>query len=195
MLDDHTIVALLASGRLTYDAASGNVYSATSNTPGRPLGAKTRKGYLRTVLNFNGVPRSVMVHRIACVAAHGPAPSRHHQVNHKSGVKGDNSAENIEWSTPMENAIHAATGGLLAPVRHEQHYNARLSAEDVAEIRSLARMGVRTAVMVERFSVSASHIRRIVCGLRWVSGVQAHRSKHSTGRLLDGRTWDEMPDP
>jgi len=48
-----------------------------------------------------------MVHRLVAAAFLGPPPSMGHSiVNHKDLDKGNNSVENLEWTTPSENQLH-----------------------------------------------------------------------------------------
>jgi hypothetical protein len=108
---DQIIKALLDEGRLTVDFETGHVYSAKSNTPAKPLGAKTAKGYLRTCINYNGDQVYVMLHRVVWIAAHG-IPPKGFQIDHRSGVKSDNSLSNLEAVPGLENMRRAARNGL-----------------------------------------------------------------------------------
>ncbi len=45
---------LVSSGRLRVDFDTGMIYSPRSNTPDKPLGAITNKGYLRVCLTIDG---------------------------------------------------------------------------------------------------------------------------------------------
>jgi hypothetical protein len=109
--NDLVISKALADGVLTYDHETGNVFAIRSNTPSKPVGAKTKKGYLRTCVTINGKPTTLMVHRIACIAAHG-MPEAEQFVNHINGIKTDNRAVNIEWVSHVENMAHSRLHGL-----------------------------------------------------------------------------------
>jgi len=84
-MSDAIIAAMLNDGRLRVDVATGTVFSPRSNTPGKPLGALTKKGYLRTCLHVEGKSIFVMIHRVVCIAAHGLPEGDSRHVNHISG--------------------------------------------------------------------------------------------------------------
>lgn len=108
---DEVIVWLLEAGRLTVNESTGDVFSSRSNTPEKPLGARTRKGYLRTLIQIDGRAHSILLHRMVCIFAHGPAPIDRKFVNHKNALKTDNRAENLEWVSHVENMSHASAMG------------------------------------------------------------------------------------
>lgn len=55
---------------------------------------------------------SRFIHRLKCIAFHGPAPLGRKIVNHKDGRKLNNAPDNLEWCDYKENAIHAYETGL-----------------------------------------------------------------------------------
>jgi len=61
-------------------------------------------------VNFSG--KSCFIHKAVALAFLGPRPSPKHQINHKNGIRTDNSAENLEWVTCKENIRHAWQTGL-----------------------------------------------------------------------------------
>lgn len=66
------------------------------------------KGYYYVCFTVNGKVRSFSVHRLIA-KAHIQNPDKKMEVNHKNGVKADNSVENLEWMTQTENARHSWT--------------------------------------------------------------------------------------
>lgn len=59
-------------------------------------------GYLAVMFKFDG--RKYYVHRL--VAEHFVQGDLSIDVNHKDGVKTNNSAENLEWVSKSENQLH-----------------------------------------------------------------------------------------
>ncbi len=110
MSPDETIQVLIQLDRLRVNAGLGLVYAMNSNTPERPIGATTRKGYLRACINFRGRQRHFMVHRIVWVSAHGPIP-RGWEVDHKNGKKTDNRLKNLEAVPGCINMHRAVKAG------------------------------------------------------------------------------------
>ncbi len=62
-------------------------------------------------LSRNGVVKTARVHRLVLGAFLGPCPEGY-EANHKDGDKGNNSIENLEWVTSLENRKHATLNGL-----------------------------------------------------------------------------------
>ena len=72
MFGDLAILALIEGGRLRVEPAAGLFYAPRSNTPDKPIGSLTKKGYLRACINVGGKQMHFMVHRIVWVSVHGP---------------------------------------------------------------------------------------------------------------------------
>lgn len=62
-------------------------------------------GYCRVGLKKNGKHKNAPVHRLVA-ESFIPNPQNKKQVNHKNGIKTDNSVENLEWVSASENCIH-----------------------------------------------------------------------------------------
>lgn len=169
MTGDEVALALLKCGRVVVDLEAGLVFSMSSNFPSIPLGGKvTKKGYLRAGFHFRGHrPRTIMLHRIICIAAYGLPEGERKHVNHKNGIKNDNRAENLEWCTTQENATHAKENNLLRPVCGEDRANSLLTWKIVNEIRAMSHAGVPTSAIAQRFSINTWHVRRVVTGADW----------------------------
>ena len=115
MASDALIVELIREGRLVVDPLHGYVYAPRSNTPRKPLGALTKKGYLRACINVGGRQHHFMVHRIVWVAAYGPVPEGH-EIDHRSTVKTDNRLSNLEAVPGAENMRRAKVNGAFVGV-------------------------------------------------------------------------------
>lgn len=111
MRGDLAILSLIESGRLRIDADAGLVYAPKSNTPEKPIGAVTKKGYLRACITVSGKQMHFMVHRIVWVAVNGPVPPGH-QVDHNDTDKQNNRIGNLEAVTGTVNMGRAAAAGL-----------------------------------------------------------------------------------
>lgn len=113
--NDAFIVALIEAGRIRVDAENGLVFAPKSNTPEKPVGARTKKGYLRLCVSIEGRQRHFMVHRIVWVSVHGPLPPRH-EVDHKDRVKTNNRIANLESVPGRINLDRAVEAGAFKNV-------------------------------------------------------------------------------
>jgi hypothetical protein len=111
MRGDAAIQHLISMGRLRVDAAKGAVYAPKSNTPNKPCGAKTRKGYRRVCVSVDNRKQYFLLHRIVWVSVHGPVPDGY-QIDHGPCGKDDNGISNLEAVTGLENMRRAARDGL-----------------------------------------------------------------------------------
>ena len=115
MNNDELILSLIFQSRLLIDPVLGFVYAPKSNTPSKPCGAQTRKGYLRVCINIDGHQKHFMAHRIVWVSVHGPLPPGF-EIDHKSTIKTDNRIENLEAVSGIENMKRGARNGCFKGV-------------------------------------------------------------------------------
>lgn len=87
----------------------GNVESLATGKLLKKLSHST--GYLAVVLYKNRHPKRCILHRLVA-KAFIPNPENKPTVNHKNGNKHDNSVDNLEWATFLENNRHARKTGL-----------------------------------------------------------------------------------
>lgn len=105
-------------------------------------------GYLR--IGFYGGRNTVLVHRLVALAFVDGADETK-QVNHKDGVKTNNAAVNLEWTTVRENMLHAYENGLCANFRN------RVLTTDQYRIAYAKRTaGATFKQLSEEFGVAAS---------------------------------------
>lgn len=112
---DELILELIDAGRISVDAERGHVFALRSNTPDKPAGAKTSKGYLRVCLTVNGRQKHFMAHRIVWVSVHGPVP-KGFEIDHGNRDKADNRIANLESVPGAVNMDRARRAGAFKNV-------------------------------------------------------------------------------
>jgi hypothetical protein len=119
-----------------------------------------RKRYLRVILP----PQKVtFIHRLVAEHFIGPIP-RDKEVAHLDGNSLNNVAANLAIVTHMENEKHKEWHGTVG--RGETHAQAKLTAEQVREIRLLGPHDSH-AVLAEHYGVTKSMISKILLNIFW----------------------------
>lgn len=137
-------------------------------TSGKVLSQQVNNsGYLRVSIGT----RYLYVHHLVAAAFIGSRPDRR-DVNHKNGIKTDNRADNLEYVTRAENMRHARDNGLHNNYG-DGHYNAKLTAKDVAEMRDAhEKVGLTDdmyPVWADAFGVNIRTIKDVIEGKTWGS--------------------------
>lgn len=151
----------------------------------------TAKGYLRVSLRENGRSKSHYVHRLVAAAFIPGRSDARDAVNHIDFDRTNNSAGNLEWCTPKENARHSQSAG-----RHlfgEDHGSAVLTNQDVRSIKLMLGNGISQRRIAKRFGVSQNKICSIKLGKTW-----SHISTFDPGtdeRPAVGSIMDDSDDP
>ena len=124
----------------------------------------TNKGYFKVHLSRDGKRKSRSIHRLVAIAFL-PNPFQKPQVNHINGCKTNNNLCNLEWNTQSEQQIHAYQNGLQP--KGEKHHYAKLTREEVIQIKQLLKSRVLQKDIATKFNVSQQVISAINTGARW----------------------------
>jgi hypothetical protein len=68
-------------------------------------------GYPAVKLRIGHKMKKALVHKLVCMAFHGPAPSRVHEVRHLDGNRSNCCEGNLCWGTRAENAADRKSHG------------------------------------------------------------------------------------
>jgi hypothetical protein len=133
----------------------------------RELKQSPRNGYPSVDLCKNGQRRSHSVHKLVAVAFI-PNPAALPEVNHKSAVRTNCRADNLEWTNRIGNAQHAHDNG-LQDCKGEKNGQAKLTPRDVRAIRAYRNRVVHGVAgdLARVFNVSPTTIRDIWSGRTW----------------------------
>jgi len=116
-------------------------------------------GYHRVCMHVdNGKQINKYVSRLIAVTF-VPNPDNKSEVNHINGIKTDNRACNLEWSTRSENETHAYQTGLASV--GSAHSQSKISEEDVKRIRQLRAEGYLLRQLSSMFKLSESTLSSI----------------------------------
>lgn len=126
-----------------------------------------RKGYKRVILNRPGERKTGWVHLLVLEAFVGPRPhGRHIEGRHLDGNSLNCALENLAWGTAQQNADDRRRHDTVP--KGEGHFNARLTASKVAELRRLRReCGLTWAALAGLFEVSQGAVYLAGLGKTW----------------------------
>jgi hypothetical protein len=96
----------------------------------------------------------------------GPRPEGY-QCNHKDGDRNNNTLDNLEWVTPLDNWHHAWRLGLISDRKGEHANNANLKDGEVWLIKKLLYHRVQTKMICKMFRISWGHLYKIKIGENW----------------------------
>ena len=126
-------------------------------------------GYLQVALSKAGQVKRHYIHHLVANMFLTPVPGCN-EINHLDGVKQNNNAANLEWTTRSGNNRHARNLGLnnsTPPLlRGEQCPWAKITAADVQLIRELRHKEIQLT-LAKRFGISTTQISRIQTFKRW----------------------------
>lgn len=142
----------------------GRVKSSWGWSGERILKAEIRARYLAVTLTHNKKATKFSVHSLVALAFIGPRPIGR-QVNHKDGVKTNNSASNLNYVTQHQNILHAHRIGL--GLRGEKHRLSKLTDKKVIRLRELRSRGATLESLSKKFKVSLSVVQKVAARTAW----------------------------
>lgn len=124
-----------------------------------------RHKYVAVNLTSNGVSKSTDVHRLVAICWIGPAPADKPLVLHKDDDKENNCCLNLYYGDGLDNARDRVKNGLSAA--GERNHKAKLTAEQVLEIKRRLSAREKGVVLAKEFGISPDVISRIKKGDIW----------------------------
>lgn len=126
-------------------------------------------GYVRVGLCLHGRHSLHLVHVLVLVAFVGPRPDNQ-ECRHLNGNPADNRLENLVWGTHVENMGDKRDHGRQVSLKGEAHGRAKLTADQVREIRSKSswKFGEKAA-LARKLGVNYRTISAITSGKNWKS--------------------------
>lgn len=122
------------------------------------------RGDSYTLVTVDGEPRSA--HVVVCEWVHGAKPEWADEVAHSCGHRWCVNRRHVRWATFSEQADDKRGHGTL-PIGEATH-NAKLTEEDVIEIRSLYAAGGEThRSLADQFDVHRQTIHHVLSGATW----------------------------
>lgn len=142
----------------------GDVWSFKGAKPRKLKKRISQDGYAWYNLSMNGKQKTERVNRLVATA-YIPNPENKNTVNHIDGDKLNDHFSNLEWATRSEQMDHAYSLGLKKPMEGVNSPVARLTKDDVLEIRQRYKGHCKTNGMIplaDEFGVSHSTISKCV---------------------------------
>lgn len=121
-------------------------------------------GYRTVKLSFAGLPKRFRVNRLVCEAFHGQPPA-YADAAHEDGDRSNNRADNLAWKTRKSNLEDKRLHGTHQA--GEKNGNAKITAQDVADIRARRETGETLRSLGSAYGLSNVQILRITRGDRW----------------------------
>jgi len=128
----------------------------------------TYKGYLLVKFSLSKYKsKTRQAHHLVLEAFVSPRPEGK-ECNHKDGNKANNYIENLEWVTASENVRHSFDILGHIGVRGEQHGRAKLTENNVHNIRNLYATGhYKQSVLAKQFNIDQTVISDIILRRIW----------------------------
>lgn len=122
-------------------------------------------GYRMFILRKDGRSYHRRAHQLVADAYLPPKPHRLAEVRHLKGAWMGDHWSNLAWGTSAENKADMIEHGTR--LEGERHPLAKLTADQVSQIRSRYDAGELQRVLAEEYGISQTQVSRICRGVRW----------------------------
>lgn len=123
---------------------------------------KHQKGYEYCSVKVSGKWKWLRTNRIVCQTFHGNPSNPDLMARHLDDDKSNNKPDNLAWGTAQDNVDDAKRNGKRnRPPTGERHGMAKLSDNDVIDIKILIGLGARGCDIADAFGVCRSRITQI----------------------------------
>jgi hypothetical protein len=124
-----------------------------------------KTGYPYVKLCKNGKTRKAKLHLMVASAFLPPSPDPDFIVEHKSGIKTDARAENLEYISRSENTKRAIRMGLQKLCYASDNGNSKLSNEQIAQLKQDNETGNYTQkLLAEKYGISRTYTNYVLNG-------------------------------
>lgn len=141
----------------------GRTFSERQGARRELVGAPDKNGYRRVILMPGR--KNMIVSNLVALAFLGPKPPGKIEVRHLDGDNTNDRASNLAYGTSLDNKADARIHGTL-PVG-TQNGRAKLSEDDVREIRRRCSSGEAKSLVAQAFGVSPGAVYFIAAGATW----------------------------
>lgn len=153
-------------GRVRSISRTVNSKQSTRKTKGQFLKQNLSSGYPIVTLSFNGLRKSVRVHRLVA-EAFLPNPTNKRTINHIDENKINNRIENLEWATDKENANHGDRTEKSSLGRYKPVEQLSLDGELINSFDSIKSASMTTGIASQKISATAMGRQKQTHGYRW----------------------------
>jgi len=130
----------------------------------KPLPKRYNKdGYIPVCLRGDGRQRRTHIHRLMAESFIGGPPYKGACVRHLNGNPKDNSISNLSWGTYKDNE----NDKILHGTWNTRNGGAKITPEQVIEIRNKIKLGMSHDELAKEYSVSRPTINRIANNKTW----------------------------
>lgn len=154
----------------------------------------SRTGYWVVAIVVGGKFKTMLAHRVVCMALHGPPAGDKKYVRHIDGNQDNNHASNLCWGTHSENMADRDAHGKTC--RGERQARSKLTTSKVLSLRQDIASGMTTIEAARKYGISQMQSSHIATGRAWksVGGPRTRRGRFGDqARLAQSamKRWEE----